>query len=89
MPSPQYFPTRVVVDGARSRGHNERVHYSDKWRCDMKAEVDLGLAPATWSTSSRMNDPRPNGYSLFDARFVDSPMGRARAGRSIKDRKGT
>ena len=56
----------------------------------MKAEVDLGLMPSEWSTSSQMNDPRPNGRSIFDARFVESPMGRARGGRSIMwDPKGT
>ena len=56
----------------------------------MKTESKLGLMPADWSTSSQMNDPRPNGRSMFDARFVGSPMGRARAGRSIVwDPRGT
>jgi hypothetical protein len=51
----------------------------DKWRLDMRDEVALGLAPPMWSTSSQMNDPRPNGCSIFDARFYQSPMGRSRA----------
>jgi len=56
----------------------------------MKTETDLGLAPPPWSTSSQMNDPRPNGRSIFDARFVESPMGRARGGRSmVWDARGT
>lgn len=56
----------------------------------MKSEVDLGLVPANWSTSSQMNDPRPNGRSMFDARFIESPMGRARGGRSmVWDSRGT
>ena len=59
-----------------------------QWRLDMKAEEYMGLAPAPWSTSSQMNDPRPNGRSIFDARFVESPMGRARAGRGSWDPRG-
>ena len=49
----------------------------------MGDEVKMGLAPADWSVSSKMNDPRPNGRSIFDARFYESTMGRARAGRGI------
>lgn len=47
-----------------------------RWQMDLGKEVDLGLAPAEWSTTSQMNDPRPLGKSLFDARFINSPMGR-------------
>ena len=54
-----------------------------KWRFDMAEEVQLGLAPPEWSTTSQMKDPRPMGKSLFDARFCNSPMGRARGGYSM------
>ena len=30
-----------------------------------------------------MSDPRPNGRSIFDARFCDSPMGRARGANGV------
>jgi hypothetical protein len=37
-----------------------------------------------------MDDPRPNGKAIFDARFIESPVGRARAGRSmVWDPRGT
>ena len=49
----------------------------------MAAEEQMGLVPSPWSTSSMMADPRPNGRSVFDARFCDSPMGRARAREGI------
>lgn len=40
--------------------------------------------------SSKMDDPRPNGVSIFDARFINTPVGRARAGRSmVWDARGT
>ena len=63
---------------------------SDKWRLDMKAEIDHGFAPADWSVSSKMNDPRPGGRHLFDARFVHSPMARLRStkGQAIWDPRG-
>lgn len=51
---------------------------TDRWRLDMKAEIEMNLWPADWSVSSAMNDPRPNGRCIFDARHTDSPMGRAR-----------
>ena len=74
----------------RAPYHFETRHYSEKWRLDMQDEAKLGLAPAEWSTSSQMNDPRPNGKSMFDARFANSPMGRARGGRSmVWDPRGT
>lgn len=70
--------------------HYETRHYSEKWRLDMEDEAKLGIAPPMWSTTSQMNDPRPNGKSIFDARFVGSPMGRARGGRSmVWDPRGT
>jgi len=56
---------------------------SDRWRLDMNDEITLGLAPANWSTTSQMSDPRPNGQNIFDARFRHSPMGRARANDGI------
>lgn len=74
----------------RNPHHYETRHYSEKWRLDMEDEAKLGIAPPMWSTTSQMNDPRPNGKSLFDARFVSSPMGRARGGRSmVWDPRGT
>ena len=86
-PRPQFFPP---VSRLERSHHYEAKHYGKEWKLDMKKEVDLGLAPADWSTSSQMNDPRPNGRSIFDARFVESPMGRARGGRSmVWDPKGT
>ena len=51
-----------------------------EWKMDMKKEVELGLAPAEWSTTSKMNDPRPNGRGFFDARFIQSPVPRHNAG---------
>jgi hypothetical protein len=59
--------------------HFEDLHFSRKWRMDLKAETAHGLFPAEWSTSSQMRDPRPNGRSIFDARFTHSPMGRLRS----------
>ena len=49
-----------------------------RWQMDLGREVDLGLAPPEWSTTSQMNDPRPLGKSLFDSRFMNSPMGRGK-----------
>lgn len=70
--------------------HFEQPHFADRWRLDLRDETRLGIVPAEWSTSSQMNDPRPNGVSIFDARFASSPMGRARAGRSLVwDPRGT
>mgnify|MGYP006133663667 CR=1 len=54
-----------------------------QWRLNLNAEATLGLVPADWSTSSQMNDPRPNGVSIFDARFQSTPMGRARGGNGV------
>lgn len=62
--------------------HFEEPHY-DNWRLDMKAEIDLGLAPPEWSVSSKMDDTRPNGKAIFDARFSGNAMGRARGGYSM------
>ena len=44
--------------------HFEHRHDVDGWKLDMRAEIDLGLAPPEWSTSSQMADTRPNGKSL-------------------------
>jgi len=72
-----------------STKHFEQRHFN-KWQLDMKKEADLGLMPAEWSVSSAMNDPRPNGRAMFDARFVESPVGRARGGHAmVWDAKGT
>jgi len=72
-----------------STRHFEQRHFN-KWQLDMKKEADLGLMPAEWSVSSAMNDPRPNGRAMFDARFVESPVGRARGGHAmVWDAKGT
>jgi len=62
--------------------HIEKPHYGE-FRLSMKTEIDLGIAPADWSVTSAMNDPRPLGRPMFDARFVESPVGRARGGRSM------
>lgn len=62
--------------------HIENVHVGE-WKLDMKREQELGLAPADWSTSSQMNDPRPNGRAMFDARFYGNAMGRAAGGYSM------
>ena len=70
--------------------HFESQHYSKKWRLDLADEARLGLAPPMWSTTSQMNDPRPLGVSLFDARHRHHAMGRARSGRSLAwDPRGT
>lgn len=70
--------------------HFESPHHSKKWRLDLADESRLGLAPPMWSTTSQMNDPRPLGVSLFDARFRHHAMGRARSGRNIAwDPRGT
>ena len=71
-------------------GHFETVHYSKEWRLGMQFETDLGIMPDMWSVSSAMNDPRPNGRSIFDARFSDHSVGRARGGRAmVWDSRGT
>jgi len=69
--------------------HFEKPHYGNH-RLDMQYEANLGLVPPDWSVTSAMDDPRPNGKAIFDARFVESPVGRARAGRSmVWDSRGT
>ena len=62
--------------------HYEAIH-EGPFKLGMEYEISLGLAPENWSVSSKMDDPRPNGKAMFDARFVESPVGRARAGRSM------
>ena len=64
-------------DKLASGGFDVRTPFS------MANEEGMGLVPSRWSTSSQMNDPRPNGRSIFDARFMDSPMGRSRAGNGV------
>ena len=86
----EFFPPGSVGGSPQRTKHYETKHFSNQWRLDMKKEISLGLMPADWSTSSQMNDPRPNGRSMFDARFVESPMGRARGGRAmVWDARGT
>jgi hypothetical protein len=93
---PRHWTTPIeVVHGARSptkmgqwRQHEHTRHFEsrhdvDGWKLDMRAEIELGLAPPEWSTSSQMDDTRPNGKSLFDARFSGNAMGRARGGYSM------
>jgi len=68
-------------------------HFEDRhvgsWKLDLQREQELGLAPPNWSTSSSMNDARPNGKALFDARFSGNAMGRAAGGYSmIADARG-
>jgi len=63
--------------------HFEEVHYAKKWQLDMADESTLGIAPPKWSQTSQMGDTRPNGKSMFDARFHNTPMGRARGGHSM------
>jgi len=63
--------------------HFETLHYSKDWNMDLKTETDLGLAPAPWSTSNSMSDGRPNGRPIFDARWKESPMGRARGNKGM------
>lgn len=70
--------------------HFESPHFADGFTLDMKKQEDLGLIPPQWSVSSAMKDARPNGKPQFDARFLNTPMGRARAGRSVVwDPRGT
>ena len=66
-------------DTSHKTHHFEHAHHGT-WTMDMKKEVSLGLAPAEWSVSSAMNDPRPNGKAFFDARFINNPIPRHNAG---------
>jgi len=68
---------------ASNRTHHYEEPHEGDWKLDMKAEIDLGLAPPPWSVSSKMDDTRPNGKAMFDARFSGSPMGRARGGHAM------
>ena len=84
-------PTGLTPKGkSTSDGkHSEYVHQGP-WKLDMSKEIELGVVPADWSVTSKMDDPRPNGKAIFDCRFVESPVGRARAGRSmVWDSRGT
>jgi len=72
---------------APSKPKRDPMHYETKhfgaWQLDLKGEQTLGLAPPDWSVSSAMDDTRPNGQALFDARFHGNSMGRARGGYSM------
>ena len=74
-------PTGLKYSPSRTH-HFEEPHVAS-WKLDLKSETNLGLAPADWSVSSKMDDERPNGKSLFDARFHGNAMGRARGGYSM------
>lgn len=77
-----------LPQGKREPTHFEQRHFGD-WGLNLKKEIGLGLAPSDWSVSSAMDDPRPNGQALFDARFHGQSMGRARGGYSmIADSRG-
>ena len=77
------YATPSTKSRSRTR-HFEWRHQSPDWHLNMDTEVSLGILPKRWSVTSSMDDPRPNGTPLFDARFDrDSPVGRARAGRSM------
>jgi hypothetical protein len=78
------LPSNYEKPAERGEGskHFENVHVGE-WMLDMKREQALGLAPKDWSTSSQMNDPRPNGRAMFDARFYGNMMGRAAGGYSM------
>ncbi len=75
-------PTGGEVPRLRDK-HIEKPHYGE-FRLNMKTEIGLGMAPADWSVTSAMNDPRPLGRPMFDARFVENPVGRARGGRNME-----
>lgn len=81
----QQNPTSFVPSPPKAGAtmHHEAIHYGDSWMLDMKKETELGIAPKDWSTTSQMNDERPNGRSIFDARFHHNAMGRARGGHSM------
>ena len=80
----------VRKDTSKNTRHYEFRHYADGHTLDMKKQEDLGLMPPPWSVTSAMKDERPNGKPQFDSRFLNTPMGRARAGRSIVwDPRGT
>ena len=76
---------------ARAPIHFESRHYN-KWTLDMATEETLGLSPPMWSTTTGEmggKGARPLGKSLFDARFHDNAMGRARGGYSLlRDARG-
>ena len=81
----QLQPNAFVPSGPKSRQpmNIEATHYG-KHMLDLALETELGICPPEWSTTSQMNDTRPNGRSMFDARHVGSPMGRARGGHAME-----
>lgn len=62
-----------------AEAYRRAAHLPSSNAFSLAQEESMGLVPSRWSVSSAMNDTRPNGRSIFDARFCDSPMGRARA----------
>jgi len=80
-PMPRNIAERIDIPiGERPEPLNYEWMHDGPWKLDLKREEELGLAPANWSVTSAMNDPRPNGKSIFDARFVGNAMGRAAGG---------
>ena len=78
-------PVRGQSTSPERRDTSHKAHHFENphvgaWTMDMKKEVELGLAPAEWSQTSQMNDPRPNGRAFFDARHINSPVARNKAG---------
>ena len=84
-------PTGLTPKGkSTSDGKHFEIVHQGGWKLDMAKEVELGLVPPDWSVTSKMDDSRPNGKGIFDARFIESPVGRAAAGRSmVWDARGT
>uniref|UniRef100_A0A7S2G5P8 Uncharacterized protein n=1 Tax=Haptolina brevifila TaxID=156173 RepID=A0A7S2G5P8_9EUKA len=89
-PQRPYMPPRVerrqydtLYEDYKAPDGSQDPTRRDVWRLNMQMEADLNVMPSDWSLSSQMNDPRPNGVSIFDARFINTPVGRARAGRSM------
>lgn len=82
---PEHKAGETTLNGTRKNPspsrtkHYETLHFSPTWHLSMGTEERLGVVPANWSTTNAMNDPRPNGRSVFDARFTQSPLGRMRA----------
>lgn len=82
---PDYKASQTTLNGRRQdydpsfTKHFEQLHYGNSWNLDMREEEKLGLVPKAWSTSNAMNDPRPNGRAIFDARHVHSPVARTKA----------
>lgn len=82
---PEYRAAQTTLNGTRKAHgpsvsrHFEEKHYANSWNLDMNLEESLGLVPKAWSTSNAMNDHRPNGHAMFDARHIHSPVPRVKA----------